>query len=123
MANSPRFRTSPSFRDAPLAQARNPYSRSWLWIPGSRSARPGMTTVRVGKAKRAHHLGTMTSRWARREGAFASPYVFFHSLVRSAISALAGSRIAEGVREKRGAGAGWVTPWRVTKILRAPLGG
>ncbi|MHC2949144.1 homogentisate 1,2-dioxygenase [Bradyrhizobium diazoefficiens] len=29
-----------SFRDAPEAQARNPYSRSWLWIPGSRS---GMT--------------------------------------------------------------------------------
>ena len=27
-----------------LAQARNPYSRSWLWIPGSRCARPGMTT-------------------------------------------------------------------------------
>src|SRR6202165_151259 len=26
-----------------LAQARNPYSRSWLWIPGSRFARPGMT--------------------------------------------------------------------------------
>src|SRR6267378_5401698 len=26
-----------------LAQARNPYSRTWLWIPGSRSARPGMT--------------------------------------------------------------------------------
>src|SRR3954469_23582709 len=26
-----------------LAQARNPYSRWWLWIPGSRSARPGMT--------------------------------------------------------------------------------
>src|SRR5882672_7075087 len=26
-----------------LAQARNPYSRSWLWIPGSRCARPGMT--------------------------------------------------------------------------------
>src|SRR5882672_2788107 len=27
-----------------LAQARNPYSRSWLWIPGSRQvARPGMT--------------------------------------------------------------------------------
>ena len=32
-----------SFRDAPLAQARNPYSRQWLWIPGSRFARPGMT--------------------------------------------------------------------------------
>ena len=29
-----------------LAQARNPYSLSWLWIPGSRQeARPGMTTV------------------------------------------------------------------------------
>jgi hypothetical protein len=27
----------------PLAQARNPYSPSWLWIPGSRFARPGMT--------------------------------------------------------------------------------
>src|SRR3979411_673013 len=26
-----------------LAQARNPYSRSWLWIPGSRFARPGMS--------------------------------------------------------------------------------
>jgi len=28
-----------------LAQARNPYSRSWLWIPGSRYARPGMTVI------------------------------------------------------------------------------
>src|ERR1700726_909594 len=28
-----------------LAQARNPYSRSWLWIPGSRVARPGMTIL------------------------------------------------------------------------------
>src|SRR6266700_4083694 len=28
-----------------LAQARNPYSLSWLWIPGSRFARPGMTTI------------------------------------------------------------------------------
>src|SRR5882757_10138473 len=25
------------------AQARNPYSLSWLWIPASRFARPGMT--------------------------------------------------------------------------------
>src|SRR5713101_372180 len=25
------------------AQARNPHSRLWLWIPGSRFARPGMT--------------------------------------------------------------------------------
>ena len=33
-----------------------------------------------------------------------------HAAVTSAISALAASRIAEGVREKRGAGAGWVTP-------------
>src|SRR5258706_16079353 len=32
---------------ATWAQARNPYSRSWLWIPGSRSARPGMTAVIV----------------------------------------------------------------------------
>src|SRR6476469_8673959 len=28
---------------AHLAQAWNPYSRWWLWIPGSRFARPGMT--------------------------------------------------------------------------------
>src|ERR1700716_987678 len=28
-----------------LAQARNPYSRSWIWIPGSRVARPGMTRM------------------------------------------------------------------------------
>src|SRR5882724_7435602 len=26
------------------AQARNPYSRSWLWVPGSRFARPGTTS-------------------------------------------------------------------------------
>src|SRR5581483_11790178 len=32
-----------SFRDGPRGQARNPYSRSWLWIPGSRFAHPGMT--------------------------------------------------------------------------------
>src|SRR5205085_1387106 len=37
----------PSFRDASSwAQARNPYSRWWLWIPGSRQeARPGMTRL------------------------------------------------------------------------------
>src|SRR6185312_17419105 len=31
-----------------LAQARNPYSRSWLWIPGALrfASRPGMTAVR-----------------------------------------------------------------------------
>src|SRR3984893_15661707 len=28
-----------------MAQARNPYSRSWLWIPGSRFARPGKTVI------------------------------------------------------------------------------
>lgn len=27
-----------------LARARTPYFRWWLWIPGSRFARPGMTT-------------------------------------------------------------------------------
>src|ERR1700688_4279755 len=32
-----------SFRTRLLARARNPYSRSWLWIPGSCFARPGMT--------------------------------------------------------------------------------
>src|ERR1700730_159121 len=51
------------------------------------------------------------------------PYDFFHALVSSAISAVAASRIAEGVREKRGAGAGWVTPWRLTKIRRAAMCG
>ena len=30
-----------------LAQARNPYSLSWLWIPGSRFARPGMTVHKL----------------------------------------------------------------------------
>src|SRR6478735_6785547 len=37
-----------------LAQARNPYSRWWLWIPGSRYARPGMTMV--GKVRPRSHL-------------------------------------------------------------------
>src|SRR6202022_3817448 len=32
-----------------LAQARNPYSPSWLWIPGSRFARPGMTGLKKRK--------------------------------------------------------------------------
>jgi hypothetical protein len=30
-----------------LAQARNPYSLWWLWIPGSRFARPGMTASQL----------------------------------------------------------------------------
>src|SRR4051812_21518021 len=47
----------------------------------------------------------------------------FHSLVRLAISADAASRMADGVREKRGAGAGCVTPWRSTKIFRAAMCG
>src|SRR5260370_20517597 len=33
-----------------LAQARNPYSRWWLWIPGSRYARPGMTKIGVASS-------------------------------------------------------------------------
>src|SRR5215813_15354687 len=36
----------------------------------------------------------------------------FHSLTSPPKSAASGSRMAEGVREKRGAGAGCVTPWR-----------
>ena len=39
------------------------------------------------------------------------------------MSALSGSRIADGVREKRGAGAGCVTPSTSTKVLRATLCG
>src|SRR6266404_3878669 len=46
-----------------------------------------------------------------------------HSCVRLARSTVALSRMAEGVREKRGAGAGWVTPWRLTKICRAAMCG
>src|SRR5215468_8876471 len=42
------------------AQARNPYSRWWLWIPGSRFARPGMTMERFRLAsirlRQAQHL-------------------------------------------------------------------
>src|SRR5882724_7695792 len=37
-----------------LAQARNPYSRSWLWIPGSRCARPGMTNEREANRYPVH---------------------------------------------------------------------
>ena len=46
-----------------------------------------------------------------------------HSSSSSAISAVAGSRMAEGVRKKRGAGAGWVTPWRLTNVFRAAMCG
>ncbi len=35
---------------------------------------------------------------------------FFHALANCEISAFSGSLIADGVREKRGAGAGCVTP-------------
>jgi hypothetical protein len=41
-----------------LAQARNPYSRSWLWIPGSRFARPGMTDW-ISERKRCPLARTM----------------------------------------------------------------
>jgi hypothetical protein len=37
------------------------------------------------------------------------------------MSAFSGSRIVEGVRENRGAGAGCVTPWRLTKVFRATM--
>src|ERR1700761_9632854 len=48
-----------------LARARNPYSRSWLWIPGSRYARPGMTVKKAlfpigkrgAKSQPQHRLG------------------------------------------------------------------
>src|SRR3979490_667185 len=33
------------------AQARNPYSRSWLWIPGSRFARPRMAVSSLPPAE------------------------------------------------------------------------
>src|SRR3954468_17708526 len=58
----------PSFRDAPpWAQARNPYSRWWLWIPGSRQeARPGMTRLEFcqdGKVQFSSSLdGAITAR-------------------------------------------------------------
>jgi hypothetical protein len=39
-----------SFRGASKMRTRNPYSRSWLWIPGLRlTAHPGMTE-QVGAA-------------------------------------------------------------------------
>ena len=47
----------------------------------------------------------------------------FHALVTSPILATSGSLIADGVRENRGAGAGWVTPWRSTNTLRAAMCG
>src|ERR1043166_2232364 len=47
----------------------------------------------------------------------------FHAPTSCPISTFSGSRIADGVREKRGAGAGCVTPWRSTKIFRAALCG
>src|SRR5271169_6187544 len=53
-------------------------------------------------------------------------YFYFparQSWTRSARSTLSGSRIVDGVREKRGAGAGWVTPWRSIKVLRAAMCG
>src|SRR6476646_547675 len=85
------------------------------------------STRREGKAKRAHRpfINEQFPRsWrARREERLCPPYDFFHSLVRLTISAVTASRIAEGVREKRGAGAGWVTPWRLTKIFRAAMCG
>ena len=56
---------------------------------------------------------------SRRPGMTESYLPAVHSFVSSPISAVSGSRMAEGVREKRGAGAGWVTPWRSTKIFRA----
>ena len=47
----------------------------------------------------------------------------FHAAVTSPISATSGSRIADGVRENRGAGAGWVTPCRSTNTFRAAMCG
>src|ERR1700756_3092687 len=46
-----------------------------------------------------------------------------HSFTTPPHSTPSGSRIFDGVREKRGAGAGWVTPWRSTKTLRAAMCG
>ena len=40
----------------------------------------------------------------------ANYFAAFHSFITSSMSAVAASRIAEGVRENRGAGAGWMTP-------------
>ena len=47
-----------------MAQARNPYSLQGLWIPGSRSARPGMTIME----KRASALTSLLSVLGVRKG-------------------------------------------------------
>src|SRR4051794_4793076 len=47
----------------------------------------------------------------------------FQAFVTAPISATSGSRTADGVREKRGAGAGCLTPWRSRKTLRATMCG
>src|ERR1700738_3901002 len=64
-----------------------------------------------------HRARIRATRW------LCPPYNFCHSRVILAMSAVAVSRIADGVREKRGAGAGWVTPCRLTKIWRAAMCG
>src|SRR5882724_278736 len=51
-----------------------------------------------------HRARIRATRW------LCPPYNFRHSPVMLVMSAVVASRIADGVREKRGAGAGWVTP-------------
>src|ERR1700712_1661512 len=50
-------------------------------------------------------------------------YRFVHSFATAPSSAATVLRIADGVREKRGAGAGWVMPSTSTKILRSAMCG
>src|SRR6266404_303552 len=51
------------------------------------------------------------------------PYGFCHSFTTAPSSAATVLRIADGVREKRGAGAGCTTPSTSTKILRSAMCG
>jgi hypothetical protein len=59
-----------------LAQARNPYSLSWLWIPGSRKSAPrNDDSICVRKALIANHFpvcSTNASRKRLRSSAAAS---------------------------------------------------
>ncbi len=109
-------------------QARNPYSRSWLWIPGSRCARPGMTVL-LCPAESTHDpprravLSGRRSLGRRDRARHAARFVVGGGgrLRRAAGDRIPGSRDQLRRAGSDGRGRGRLVPAR--RLRRQPFGG
>src|SRR3982075_1489664 len=86
-------------------------------MPGLQDTRRGILQTHINRCTSNVNLPP------RLRGDDTEFYLPLHSFATSASSATTVLRIAEGVREKRGAGAGCTTPSTSTKILRSAMCG